>query len=491
MNGERGNESSACALSKPKVLGLWLVSLILLLLFIGRPPVTRTQEARVLETSRQMLGTSVQGWLIPHINGKPRLEKPPLSYWMTATAYSLFRVGEGIGRIPVAIIGWLTLAIVYVISKHAFGFSPSPGTPGEERGSLPAYRARGQEAQKIALFSCASLLGSYIFFRHVRLAETDAPAMLFVTIAIGAIWRSASDPRARWFHLAAAAMGMAIMAKGAPAVFAFLFFLGFCAIERRWDLLRRFVRVGALVTFLVIALPWFVYIGVTLGFGTFLFELRNTSEGGNHFDWPTIYIPYIFAAAAPWSILLPFALYDAIKNWKTVADVRITLIWFLAILVPLCINGNKQIHYLLMLMPPTMILIGWRIARFKMEIQKPFIALLAIVPLFMPIIVGVVIPSYIRHNPRTTAAQIGQLGAKSYIFYGQNVSLTLCFNLRSAIPSAVDEKQLLQMSSPGTIVIAQTKNATAPPPLPSQFVHRLQVACEDQLFDCYEFEPNP
>jgi hypothetical protein len=45
------------------------------------------------------------------------------------------------------------------------------------------------------------------------------------------------------------------------------------------------------------------------------------------------------------------------------------------------------------------------------------------------------------------------------------------------------------MSGSGIIVIAQTKNDAAPPPLPAPFAHKLRVMADEQVFDCYAFEP--
>ena len=53
-------------------------ALVLMLSFLWVPPVQRTQEARVLETAREMMYAPWRGWLIPKLNGQPRLEKPPL-----------------------------------------------------------------------------------------------------------------------------------------------------------------------------------------------------------------------------------------------------------------------------------------------------------------------------------------------------------------------------------------------------------------------------
>src|SRR4051812_13862697 len=95
---------AAIALEQPSravQIVFWILCLPVLLVGIGTPPVSRTQEARVLETARQMLDRPAHDWLIPKINGELRLQKPPLTYWLSAVAYKLAgRVDEGIGRVP-------------------------------------------------------------------------------------------------------------------------------------------------------------------------------------------------------------------------------------------------------------------------------------------------------------------------------------------------------------------------------------------------------
>lgn len=445
------------------VLILWLLSGLVLIVALGVPPVTRTQEARVLETSRQMLGTGWQGWMLPQLNGEPRLKKPPLCYWMTATSYLAFGVNEFPGRLPFAIVGWLILGVTYVIANRAFG-------------------------QRAALFSCLTLLGTHLFFRHTRLAETDIPATLFVTLAIGAFWRSAFDPRAIWFHLAAAAIALAILSKGAPAIFVLLFLIGFCAIERRWDVALRFVKTGAIVTLLAVAVPWFVYVHIHEGTGVFATELKNTATGGDHFDWPTVFIPWLLSATAPWAPVVIAAVIIAARHWKTEPAVRAVFIWILAIFIPLCLNGNKQLHYLLTVVPPLMILTGWWISRWPWKWQKVAAIASAVAILGMSAVVNIVGPMRMPLNSRSAAAQIKTLGATSYVFYGPNLSIPLCFNLRTPIPLATDQEKLLEICKPGMIVIAQTKNNRPPPTLPPSFVHRLRIDGDEQFFDCYELQ---
>src|SRR4051794_3123383 len=211
-----GGEFRAAALTAPRARTLallaWLASLVLLPAFIGAPAVQRTQEARVLVPSREMLQLGGSRWLIPQMNGRLRLEKPPLTYWLGAAAFAVGGVSETAGRVPTALCGWLALAAVYLCTTQFFD-------------------------RRAGLFAAASLLGGMMFYRHVRLAETDAWVMLFDTCAITAIWRGSSDidhqRRAwRWFLASGVFIGLAALAKGVPALYVLLFLVGL-AIERR------------------------------------------------------------------------------------------------------------------------------------------------------------------------------------------------------------------------------------------------------------------
>src|SRR5438132_1349654 len=92
--------STAAALPPRVLFALWVLSGALLLLFLSSAPVQRTQEARVLETAREMLGKDARDWIIPKLNGQIRLRKPPIAYWLSAVSFKLFGISAAAGRIP-------------------------------------------------------------------------------------------------------------------------------------------------------------------------------------------------------------------------------------------------------------------------------------------------------------------------------------------------------------------------------------------------------
>lgn len=317
----------------------------------GIPPVNRTQEARVLETAREMVGQPLQSWLIPRLNGNLRLRKPPLAYWASGASMSAFGQNEIAGRLPTVLLSWLTLGATYSLARRWFN-------------------------TRAALLSAGALLGSWLFFKHGLLAETDAYIAAFFTFGVYAIVRAEDSPcrSARWLHVVAVCLAAMILAKGPPAVYLLIFWIARCAARQNWQSLRRFFTAGAVGTMLLIAVPWFVYVArFTTAEGQLGADLANSADGGDHPGPPWEYIPMLLKATLPWTgvwaaagVMAGAVLWRQFQTRRKVfwcgGLMNITL-WGLAVLLPLCAWGNKQFHYLQPAMPPTMILVGWALAR--------------------------------------------------------------------------------------------------------------------------------
>lgn len=520
----------------------WVLGGIGLMFAVGAPPVQRTQEARVLETAREMLGRGWRGWMLPQLNGRLRVRKPPLAYWMAAGAFEAGGVSEGVGRVPTVFLAWLTLGITFAFTRWLFN-------------------------ARAGFFAAGCLLCSYLFFRYTRLAETDAPAMFFVTLGIMAFWKAMRTPPPRsllWFHVGAAGSALAVMSKGPPGAYPFLFLLAMVLWSGRWDALVWFLLSGALLTFVLLATPWFAYVLHTVGVEQWKRELDELGgeDHPGHF-WQYFY--ELFVAVAPWCVLLPAALVAAVRTSavrrglasSSPADPRRRdrrvvglLLWIAVILVPLCFVGNKQFHYLLPLMPPVMILIGWwidlalqssgriipieatlagsvlaapavlvtakllagRIGPVDIGLAAGILVLLGIVAtiylrrgpavgtaaylaavllVFVPV-VGIWMPLMEHDGSREVARRIThRFGSGPYCFYGPNYSLPLCFSLRSTVPQVHTAEQLeaLAAREPGIVVIVQSKknraNAQAPP-VPRGFARQASIARPGQLFEIYQ-----
>src|SRR5205823_14548514 len=99
--------------------------------------------------------------------------------------------------------------------------------------------------------------------------------------------------REKWIaaHASAAAMGLAILAKGPPAGFVILFLMLLAAIERQWKKPWQWILTGAPLTLTVIALPWFVYIHSLPEWPIVREELKVIVSGEEHRGWFFMYFP--------------------------------------------------------------------------------------------------------------------------------------------------------------------------------------------------------
>ena len=315
----------------------WIVSLPLLLLFAGSYSCARTQEARVLETAWEMTHRG-QSWLLPVSNGILRLQKPPIPYWMAAAGFSVGGVNEWAGRVPTILVTWLMLGLAGLMATRLFN-------------------------RRVGLLTLGLLLTTYEIFRFGRLAETDAPAALAVTIAIWGFWRASEGgtrrQRIAWNWLAGAGIGLALMTKGGPALFPILFLVGWSAANRTWRYILDFLSSGAWVAVLAIGLPWYFYLYFTQGLEVIERELNVVTQGDDHY-LPFYAVGYLLLqATAPWCGIVIAALIETGRQFRHDRRLMLMGVWVLSILVPLTLIGNKQIHYLFPLMPPVMILCAW------------------------------------------------------------------------------------------------------------------------------------
>jgi 4-amino-4-deoxy-L-arabinose transferase-like glycosyltransferase len=325
--------------SKRLPLILWLLGAPAILALIFGGPIERNQEARVLETAREMIGAGWKNWLIPHCNGQVRLRKPPLAYWAAADSFEVLHVHDWAGRIPFALASWLTLWATYAAARPIIG----------RRG---------------ALLASAGLAGTYFFVRFGRYAETDILAAFFITAAIAAIVNGALARRSSKklvLHFAAGiSIGLAVMSKGPPAIFPVLFLIGLAAVLHRWQILGQFLLTG-LIAATAVALPWWIYISHLPQFKVIGNELRIVTMGVDHPGPPWFYFLVTLLATTPWCGFVVLGIGEAIRRFRRDLRARIILLWIGCIIIPLSLLGNKQDHYMMPLLPPLMAAAGWAI----------------------------------------------------------------------------------------------------------------------------------
>ena len=145
-------------------------------------------EGRNAEIAREMLLTG--DWVVPHLNGLPFLDKPPLLFWAIAAGFRALGEHEWVARLPSMLAAIATIAVTYALGRALVG----------RRAAVTAA---------IVLATSPMVLG------FARLAIFDMPLTAFVTFAIYALVRARIDEDAwPWIPLAGFAIGLALLTKG-------------------------------------------------------------------------------------------------------------------------------------------------------------------------------------------------------------------------------------------------------------------------------------
>jgi len=185
---------------------MWLVALAaaawMLCGFPGRPAFHgKYTESRRSEISREML-EETRDLLVPTLEGKPILTKPPVFYWCQVAAFRVTgRVDEAAARLPSILAALLCLGLTGAMARHAL---PQSATGDIARAAAPA--------------ASGMLASTWLFMNTARLAEIDGLFTALLTAEYYAVCRALKAKESasvrRWYALFWAAAGLAFAVKG-------------------------------------------------------------------------------------------------------------------------------------------------------------------------------------------------------------------------------------------------------------------------------------
>ena len=103
----------------------WFLLLAALLLLYGLDyaPLWNPDEGRyasaALEMAQPFNGTAPD-WIVPHLNTIPRINKPPLVYWLGAISYRILGVSEASTRLISALAAIVVMLTVWRLGHAMF-----------------------------------------------------------------------------------------------------------------------------------------------------------------------------------------------------------------------------------------------------------------------------------------------------------------------------------------------------------------------------------
>ncbi len=328
-------------MKSPKHVRIILIVLAITVWFsflhgLGSAPLFDEDEGAFSEATREMMASG--NYVITHLNGALRFDKPILIYWLQAASIKLLGLNELALRLPSALasIAWAAMLFLFVRRYCAL-----------ENAFLSTF------------FMVTALQVTII----AKAAIADALLNLFVAASMFCLYRYYETNGARFLYgiFLSAALGM--LTKGPvailiPGAVSFLFFL--CKKDlKRW--LKAVTNPVGILIFLVVAGPWYVlaYLDQGKAFIDGFFLKHNVNRFRTSFEGHAgslfYYIPVVLAGVIPYTTLL----IRGVREGKSVIKNDLGLfcvLWFGFVLVFFSLSGTKLPHYVIYGYSPLFIL---------------------------------------------------------------------------------------------------------------------------------------
>jgi len=307
-------------------------------------------EGRYAEIPREMAAGG--DWVVPHLNGLPYLEKPPLQYWASAAIFRLLGEDEWTARLWPALTGAAGVLAVLFAGTRLFG----------RRAGLLAALLAASTFEYVVLSQVLTLDMGLAFF-------LSAAVFCFLLAQ-----RAGVDERRAWMIGAWALMGLAVLSKGLiGVVLPALALIAYIAVERDAAVLGRLHSAAGISVLLVVTVPWFVAVQTRV---PEFFDFFVLHEHFARYALPTHHRPgpwYYFAAmfaigALPWTPLYLRAWRHgfapaAAAGARPFDAGRFLALYALVVLVFFSLSESKLPAYILPVFPALALLGGRELAR--------------------------------------------------------------------------------------------------------------------------------
>ena len=310
----------------------------------GILPITNPDEAFYSLSAKEMIGQ--HSWLVPYIFGHPQFEKPIFLFWLLRLSFALFGVGPFAARLVPA-----SFAILGCLGVYAFCWT--------------VYKNKAK-----AFFCSVILMSAALYVGLARFLLTDMVLSVFILLALASFYwgyvRPAAKGKGLVLFFVFCALG--VLTKGALGIVLPLAVVLFFLLARG-ELGFLFCRaaLGGAALFLMIALPWYIFMIRQFGH-SFIHEfiyndhIRRIIQAEHTSNDRWYFYPLtMLVGMLPWSVPLLFALVWTGKQARSrEADPvhAFLLSWVTVILAILLIAHSKLASYIFPVFPALAVMTG-------------------------------------------------------------------------------------------------------------------------------------
>ena len=318
-------------------IAAFVAALFLWFIALEQRPLWDPDEGRYAEIPREM---AVSGdWVTPRLNGLLYFEKPPLQYWATAVAYSLFGEHHWTSRLWAGLTGLAGVLLTF-------------------------YTGSRLQDVRVGFYAATILASSVLYFGLGHFNTLDMGLTFFLGIVLFALVFSfhpdaSARERSLWIHLAWAAAGLAVLSKGLIGLLLPLgTMIGYSILYRDTAIWRKTAPITGSALFLAIVAPWFVAVTrENSDFLSFFFVQEHFARfltTQHHREEPWWFFALVLAAGAlPWTVPMLAGWWRALaaRARSGFDPFGFLAVWVVTVFAFFSASGSKMAPYILPLFP--------------------------------------------------------------------------------------------------------------------------------------------
>jgi 4-amino-4-deoxy-L-arabinose transferase-like glycosyltransferase len=317
-------------------------------------------EPRYAQIAKEML--QGEGWIIPHLNSEVYTDKPPLFFWLIASASKgLGELNETAARLPSAVFALFTIILTLFLGKRLF-------------------------SEKVGFFAALILATNGEFFWLARRASIDVTLTFFTTSAIFLFFIGFREQKSKrlFYTMAYCAMAVGVLTKLQVGVIVpFLVVSGYFILQRESRFFKDLSHIPGMALFTLIIGGW-LYGAYLSGGVDYLWGLLYHKTASTFFDTTSHPRPlYYYFVNFPgdfllWSVFLPSALIYGFSSKVNRKGFFFVFFWFLIIFIFFSLAKAKRELYLLPLYPAASLMVGYLWGEFSTDAERKMGKLIAI-----------------------------------------------------------------------------------------------------------------